>query len=367
MMVVMRRDLAWVLRRRLATQRLAGAPDATAAASVRRLVCVQAQDAPLAAWSLALRSRRATRADVDAEQASGAFVRTHILRATWHLVAAEDLRWVLHVTSPKVIQASAGRHRQLGLTAAVVDRAHARLGDLLADGAALPRAALAPELTDAAHPLAGQRAGHLLMLAELEGIVCSGPPDGATHTYTLVDRAIAPAAADRPDRDEGVRRLVHRFFQGHGPATDRDLARWCTLTLTEIRAALDELGGVLECVDVDGERMWFDPAERGSARSRPEAYLLSTFDEAALTYARHGFPRGDPATDRSRMIAEAGGGIVVVGLTDVGVFRRTVGTKAVDVTVRLDRPLAPDARDAVREAADRLAAFTQRPLRLTFA
>ncbi len=363
----MRRDLAWVLRRRLATQRLAGAPDATAAASVRRLLCVQAQDAPLAAWSLAMRSRRATRADVDAEQASGAFVRTHILRATWHLVAAEDLRWVLHVTSPKVIRACAARHRQLGLTTAVIDRANVRLEALLAGGAALTRGALAPELTDPAHPLAGQRAGHLLMLAELEGLVVSGPSAGATHTYVLAAGAVPATAADRPGRDDGVRRLVHRFFQGHGPATDRDLARWCTLTLTEIRAALADLGDVLQRVDVDGEEMWFDPAERASARSRPDAYLVPTFDEATLTYSRHGFPRGDPATDRSRMIAESGGGTVLVGLDDVGVFRRVVDAKAVDVTVRLDRRLEPGERDAVAGAAQRLAAFSGRPLRLTIA
>ena len=40
-----------------------------------------------------------TYAEVQAEFDAGDFLRTHILRPTWHFVAAEDMRWILAVTA----------------------------------------------------------------------------------------------------------------------------------------------------------------------------------------------------------------------------------------------------------------------------
>src|SRR5690349_8264765 len=98
---------AWTLdrvhRRRLATQRLSSGGLAHGADVVRLLGCVQSQDAPLGAWSVGLRMPAGTTyADVLAEQAAGGWVRTHVLRPTWHLIAPEDLRWVQAITAAKV-------------------------------------------------------------------------------------------------------------------------------------------------------------------------------------------------------------------------------------------------------------------------
>ena len=94
---------------------------------VRLLTCVQAQDAPLAAWSLGMRMRPTTTyAGVLAEQAAGGWVRTHVLRPTWHFVAPEDLRWIQRVTARKVESSMAARHRGLGLDGSSVGEGHRR-------------------------------------------------------------------------------------------------------------------------------------------------------------------------------------------------------------------------------------------------
>ena len=113
--------LAGVHRRRLATQRLTAAPMRGATDVVRHLA-VQSQDAP---------SPRGPRhalppesyAAVLAEQAGLGFVRTHVLRPTWHHVAAEDLRWLQALTGPRIESGQAARHRALGLDTAAKDRA----------------------------------------------------------------------------------------------------------------------------------------------------------------------------------------------------------------------------------------------------
>lgn len=349
--------LARVLRRRLATQRLAGAPFATPADAVRALGCVQAQDAPMAAYSLALRSRAGTRGAVDAAQAAGGFVRTHVLRPTWHLVAPGDLRWIARLTSPAIERGMAARHRQLGLDEpGRVATAHRALERLLAGPTPMTRDELTPHLAPEG-PLRGQQAGHVLALAELRALVCSGPPRDGRHTYVLVEETIPSAPADDAPRDEAVARLAWRFFAGHGPATDRDMARWCSLGLREIRAGIAALGDRLGTVDVGGDALWFDPAAKARARAAPAALLLPRFDEATLTYRDHGFPRAATQVDRSRLVAEQGGGVVIVGLRDVGTFTRTVAGGRVAVTVRQERPLDSSERDAVADAAGRLAAF----------
>ena len=93
-------DPSRVLSQRLATQRLTSAPLRTATEAVRLLTCVQSQERDHAFFSLGLRTRRSTYAAVRRELDAGTFVRTHVLRPTWHFVAREDLRWILALTSP---------------------------------------------------------------------------------------------------------------------------------------------------------------------------------------------------------------------------------------------------------------------------
>src|SRR5262249_30913845 len=151
------------------------------------------------------------------------------------------------------------RHRQLGLDEpGLVVRALDALVALLSGRGPLTRA----EIGDAFEasgglPATGQALGHLLMIAELRGLVCSGPSKGAHHSYALVPEVLPPAA--ELDRDEALTRLVRRFFAGHGPASVHDFSRWSSLTVTDTRRALAEIADGLDRTVVDGAELWFDP------------------------------------------------------------------------------------------------------------
>lgn len=353
-----------VVVRRLRAQRLSSRPVATPADIVRLLGCVQAQERDHAFFSLGLRTRAANYADVRAAFDRGEFLRTHILRPTWHFVLPDDLRWILALTSPRIEVAIAARTRQLGLDdPVIVDRSFRALTELLSGRTYLTRTEISRHFAARAGlPAPGERLGHLLMLAELRGIVCSGPIKGVQHSYALVDKLVPPAP--QVDRDEAVARLVRRFFAGHGPASIADFTRWSSLTAADTRRALTEAGEHLERVVVDGVDLWCDPAAAPRAdRSAPEAWLFPVYDEIVLTYRSLTFPA---ATDHPYLArTDPFWARVVYRGVNIGVWKRTVQRGRVAVQTQLAPSLDATARRAVTTAAHRLARFLGMPLHYT--
>jgi hypothetical protein len=355
-----------VLGRRLRTQRLTAAPLSDPADVVRLLTCVQAQDPPFARYSVAM---RAGCRDDEVRRAidEGRVVRTHILRPTWHFVAPEDLRWILALTSPKVEAGLAARHRHLGLDdATLLDRCLATLVEHLS-GRRLTRRALAAALTDEGLTLSNEQLGHVLLVAELRGLICSGPLDGQAHTYGLVDELVAPAP--RRDRQEAIRELVVRFFTGHGPAAVTDLTRWTKLTQAEIKPALADAGDRLEKVNVDGLDLWFDPAaDAPEDRPRRRALLLPVFDEAFLTYPTLNFPKAEPYPARSErgIFTESATGVILLDRRNVGWWKRTNKGSGSEVVLAVARSVSRRDREVIVTETDRLAALTGRPAAVTF-
>lgn len=347
-----------VLAQRLATQRLTSAPLPEPAEVVELLTCVQCQERDHALFSLGLRTRGATMAGVRAALDRGDFVRTHILRPTWHFVRPADLRWILALTSPRVERSMAARHRQLELDdAKVVGRGLDALAEVLAGPNPLTRIEIGA-LGHPALPAAGERLGHLLLVAELRGLICSGPSKGVHHSYVLVDEVVPPTP--ELDAEEALARLVHRFFAGHGPASAQDFARWSSLTLGDTRRGVAALGDALSCTEVDGIPLWFDPTVRPRRQPRPPAaWLLPTYDEAVLTYPALNFT---PAANHPRpKVEDPFWARIVHGTTNVGAWKRTVGRDRVTVRVEL-APVAEPVRADVRVAAERMAGFLELPL-----
>src|SRR5262249_6842218 len=118
-------DRSEILPRRLAGQRLASPRSASPAEAVAAPRAIQAQDHPAGLWAAGLRTPDQKQADVVAAIAKGTIVRTWPMRGTLHFVAAADVRWMLALLAPRVIAASAGRHRQLELDDAAFRKSRA--------------------------------------------------------------------------------------------------------------------------------------------------------------------------------------------------------------------------------------------------
>ena len=111
-------------------------------------------------------------------------MRTHILRPTWHFVAPADIRWMLALTGPRVLAGNADRTAaRTGLDDSdTFARSRRVLERRSRGGRLLTRAALGAVLARAGIAGDGLRLAYLMMHAELEQVVCSGPRAGqAVH------------------------------------------------------------------------------------------------------------------------------------------------------------------------------------------
>jgi hypothetical protein len=150
------------------------------------LGAVQAQDYAGAKSALGLRMKRATDAAVEDAVNRGAILRTHVMRPTWHFVTPEDIHWMLELTAPRVRAVLAHYDRKLELTERLLSRCRWLMEAALRDGEPLTRAELAERLEREGVQARGQRLARIVMHAELDGLICSGPLRGKQFTYALM-------------------------------------------------------------------------------------------------------------------------------------------------------------------------------------
>lgn len=354
-----------IARRRIRNSRLTGDRFAAPDEAVRWHLAMQAQEYGPAMWSIGQRSKGLRQADVDAALTEGAIVRTHVLRATWHFVARDDIRWLLALSGPRVQQSNAGRHRQLGLDVRTFARAEKAVTSALEGGGRLTRNELAAVFERRKLDPGGQRMPYLLMHCELIGLIGSGGRSGKQQTYALLDERIPTGERRRFDRDGAVIELVRRYLASHGPATVKDLSWWSGLTMTDLRAALGALEDEVTSDEVDGLTFWSASSERG--RRPPAArgvHLLQTYDELVVGFTESRF-HGDTSGELARQAWSARTFPTGVFLLDGrvgGHWRRTIEAKRVHTSFHTYGGIGAAGAGALESAAKRLGRFVGLPV-----
>jgi hypothetical protein len=198
-------DQRRLLVRRSASQlldrRIAGGPDA----AVRALLAVQAQDR--SAWRLALRARVDA---ITADDVNRALSDTRSLLVAWlnrgtlHLVCSDDYPWLLALTAPTHLVASARRLAQEGLTPDDVECGVACIERSLATEGPLLRAQLRERLADRGIRTEGQATVHLLFAAVGGGLFRAFATVDGTAAATWAIRRSGARAAIRIDPFEAL-------------------------------------------------------------------------------------------------------------------------------------------------------------------
>jgi hypothetical protein len=268
---------------RLRNQQLS-APTLKAPSEVlRSMVAIQAQDYYGAKWALGLRCSLASDKKIEQAFNDGHILRLHVMRPTWHFVAAEDIRWLSQLTASRVSALCRSYYRKAELDDKILRRTNKLIAKKLRDGRQLTRS----ELKDAAarsglEPGDSPRFAHILLHAELSGLICSGARRGGQFTYALLDERVPQAKILQ--RDEALGELVLRYFSSRGPATMADFAWWSGLTMLDAKRGIDINSNQLT-KRIDGGKTYWCANEASIKRSRCDrVHLLPTFDEYFIAY-----------------------------------------------------------------------------------
>lgn len=330
---------------------------ARVAGVVRWLTAIQAQDLPAALWAVGSRAPGAGISAVRTALDTGRIVRSWPMRGTLHLVAPEDLGWMLDLTAEKLTRSIAARFRDLDISWADIEKARDVALTRIAAGGPVSRPDLFKEFEAAGQPTTGQRGIHILGTLCRHGWLVQGPMAGNQQLLVAFEDWIRTSR--RLPREEAVAEFLLRYLRSHGPATVRDFAWWTQLPLTEVRAALADIRDQLVALDVNGTEYWLSPEtaellDSGLPGAR-SVLLLPGFDEFVLGYQ-----------DRSLVLPPEHADKIVPG--NNGVFKKTVvaagevvgtwaltgsGPGAAVVPELFDetRPLGPTARAALEKAA----------------
>lgn len=332
-----------------------------ATAVVRTLGAVQSQDFAGAVWAIGMRARGHMAPDIAQAFNAGAIPRTHVLRPTWHFVASNDLRWMQRLTAPRVLAKMASANRSLGLTPAVLRKSATTIEKALAGHRYLTRTQLKAVLDRAKiHTEGTQRLAHLVMHAELDGLICSGPRMGKQFTYALLDERVS--SSRDLSGDDALTELTRRYFAAHAPATVQDYAWWSGLSITECRRGIRLMGAEILTLAVD-DITYFVPSDfdwpQTHTAARPAVHLLPNYDEFFIGYRDRGVI-ADRLGDL-RLVTGANAlltHVIVIGGQLVGGWKRTLGASGPAAVPTVLVPITRAERTALDTEIERFARFS---------
>lgn len=344
---------------RMMNQRITGQKFDSAEAVVRWMGAVQAQDYHQAVWAVGVRMQSATLTDVEAAIAEGRIIRTWPMRGTIHFVPPEDARWMLDLCGSRMAAGSGGRLAQLDLTEAMLASCEALFIEALSGGKRLTRQEMLQVVSEAGISTDGQRGYHILWQMAHKGVICLGPMQGKQQTFALLDDW-APQSRDLT-RDEALAELVRRFFTSHGPATEKDFARWSGLTLTDTRRGISLTAPELTATTIDNTQYWLAESETALA-SDTAVHLLPGYDEYVIGYQDR---TAVLAAEHAQKIVPGNNGVfqpmIVIKGQVAGTWKRSLKRKAMEITLLPFAPLG-DFETQVIEATRAYSAFMGLPV-----
>jgi hypothetical protein len=272
-----------LLAARLSAQRLSGPVASDVVELTRHLLAVQAQDPRGARLAIRARTAGTHASAVDrALTAERSLIITWANRGTLHLIAAEDEPLLHALTTPQLRSASDRRLSQEGVGPAAAQRGLAAIVKALGNDGPMSRAQLRVVLDKARVPTAGQAFVHVLFRATVDGLIVRGPMIAGEHAFALA----CDWLGERPkiDRDRALAELARRYLTSHGPADERDLARWAQLPLRDARAGLAAVA-----TEITQRPDGLLDVHRGEVPPLPPPRLLGPFDPLLLGWRSREF------------------------------------------------------------------------------
>jgi hypothetical protein len=348
--------LSEVRKMRLCNQQIAATQCKSVSDVVNWLVAMQAQEFRHAKWAIGLRLNGATEQDVENAFNEGAILRTHLMRPTWHFVSPEDIRWLLAITSPRVHLGNAPYYKKTELSKKLFTRCHNIITSSLEGRNFLKRNELQEILKQKKINAEGVRLAYIMMHAELEGLICSGPRIGKQFTYALLDERVPNKKSYQ--RDEALSMFLLRYFNSRGPATLNDFTYWSGLTLKDARAGMEPIRTQLQRIVIGGKEYFSGNLAHPKKFDGRDTFLMPDYDEYGMSYQDRSALRAavDDTKSPKQNWSIFGHWIVVDG-TMQGTWRDEIIKDSIKITSKFIKPLTPGVKRKVNSALKRYCTF----------
>ena len=316
---------------------------------------LQAQDYGMAKWAIGVRLHEATDRTIETAISKGEIIRTHLLRPTWHFISADDIYWMLALRAAPIKASLRSRDKQLGLPEDMIAKSNTILANALQGGKHLTREELLIELTKGGIPIDENRASHLLVRAELDGLVCSGAIKDTKQTYALLEERVLKGYL--LSKEEALAKLAKIYFLSHGPATMQDFVWWSGLSGKDASLALEMVKSDFHSETIAAQTYWFSNHLSLSPSNNGTVYLLPAFDEFIISYTdrRAALPleRFNKAVSNNGIFHP----VVVVNGQVTGIWKRTIQKGKVLVETKFFEPPEKTILRLVEDAANKYGNF----------
>lgn len=242
---------------------------------------VQAQNYPMVKWAIGIRLKSGSLSAVEEALRKGELIRTHVMRPTWHIVAAEDLRWMLKLSYQRVKAATESWCKQLGIKEEEYLNCNRHIEKIL-EGKSLTREEIGLELTKLGYTIDQTRLNPYMLRAETEGIICSGIDKDKKPTYALLEERV-PAIPEL-SKEEALAKLANYYFRSHSPASLQDFTWWSGLTITEAKQAIKSIKSELHEEKYDTFELYVHESCNSAPLANNQLHLLPSYDEYLISY-----------------------------------------------------------------------------------
>ena len=348
---------------RIQNQQIEGSACTTPKELVSWMGAMQAQDFPMAKWAVGQRVPGSTLETIDEAYQAGDILRTHLMRPTWHLVSPDDIYWMLELTAPQIRKISKTNDKRYELTDQSYTLTNSIIEKVLSNESCMTRDELVKVFETEHIRTDENRMSHILMRAELDGVVCSGPIKNNKLTYSLLTDRVP--FKNTITREEALRTLAGRYFKSHGPATLRDFVWWSGLSVTDARKALETIKSDFLSETIGTETYWFVDSFKIVKAETPSVHLLPAYDEYLISYANRS---ASLATVHNKKTISNNGifhPVIVVDGQVEGLWKRNTVKDLVKIETSHFQLHDPEVIRGIENEASRFGRFLGKAIKLT--
>ncbi len=321
---------------------------------------MQSQDFAAAKWALSLRTNYKADREIESMFNQGKILRTHVMRPTWHFVAPNDIRWLLALTSENVKRFNGNYFRRSGYDREVFKKSNTVIRKALEKNGFMTRNELKLALEKSKIPLNSLGLSFVMMQAELEGIIISGPKRDKQFTYALLKKR-APKAFYL-EHEEALKELVKRYFQSHGPAQIQDFVWWSGISAAKAKKEIEKSAHKLKKADINGKDYFYLEPAMKIPNIIDTAYLIPGFDEYFIAYR----DRTEILDQNYAKHLNLGGGMingaVIVNGRMVGTWKRLIVKNEAKITIKLFEKISNPQTEALNNQALKYGNFVGLPV-----